>query len=126
MTKNSKQKGGDAERVAAFYLEKVKHHHIVCRNFAAKTGEIDLISRDGDTWVFTEVKYRADLRHGTPGQAVTKVKQRHIVRTALLYLQQHALYDVPLRFDVVEVVGHPGEKPRVRHLENAFQVDRVY
>lgn len=122
----NKQKGGFAERVAAYYLQKYKHHTIVCHNYTVKTGEIDLISRDGDTYVFTEVKYRVDLSHGTPGQAVSRAKQRHIVRTALWYLQAHHLDDVQVRFDVVEVVGRRSEKLRVRHIENAFQVDRVY
>ena len=48
-------------------------------------------------------------------------KQAHILRTAQLYLQENHLRDVPLRFDVIEVL--PGE---IRQIENAFDASALY
>ncbi|MQM72791.1 YraN family protein [uncultured Pseudoramibacter sp.] len=118
--KLNRKKGNWAEDVAAFYLEKYKNHQIVARNYSDKTGEIDIISKIDQMYVFTEVKYRANMHHGTPGQAVNFRKQEHIIRTAILYLQKRRVINPRIRFDVVEVVGTNKENVRVRHIENAF------
>ena len=84
-------------------------------NYRRRTGEIDIIARDGDTLVFIEVKRRTSLRYGRPAEAVTAAKRARIVATAALYLQEKGIDDAPVRFDVVELT--PG---RVNHIENAF------
>lgn len=66
----NKQKGNRAEQMAADYLAKKKHHHIVARNYSTSFGEVDIISEDDETLVFTEVKYRENTDHGLPSQAV--------------------------------------------------------
>ncbi|MDD2413552.1 MAG: YraN family protein [Eubacteriaceae bacterium] len=123
--KDNKKKGGWAEGTAARYLEQ-KGHQIIERNYAQWTGEIDIISKDQQTVVFTEVKYRKELTHGTPGQAVSYAKQRHIIRTALLYLQDHQLFESNIRFDVVEVLRREDGKAMIRHIPDAFQADRSF
>lgn len=122
---DNKKKGGWAERAAARYLQ-LKGHTILTCNYTRPTGEVDIISQDGDTLVFTEVKYRADLDHGTPGQAVNAAKQRHIIRTAMLYLQSTERYDADCRFDVVEVWKRPDGQIAVHHIPGAFQADRGF
>ena len=42
---------------------------ILERNFRCRTGEIDLIARDGTCLVFVEVKYRTTDRYGSPLEA---------------------------------------------------------
>jgi putative endonuclease len=54
----------------------------------------------------------------SPEQAVTRTKQKHIIRTANAYLQLNQL-DVDTRFDVISIIGF-GENARIEHLENAF------
>ena len=90
-------------------------------NYRRPTGEIDIIARQGGTLLFIEVKRRSSLRYGRPAEAVDRKKQAHILRTALLYLQEKRLGDVPVRFDVIEVM--PGE---IRHIENAFDASALY
>ena len=124
--KNNSKKGHWAEDVAAYYLENYKKHQIVTRNYSDKTGEIDIISKVDQLYIFTEVKYRANLLHGTPGQAVNYRKQEHIIRTAILFLQKRRVAHPQIRFDVVEVVGTNRENVRVRHIENAFTSNGYY
>ena len=53
--------GRDWEQTALRYL---RRHGLVLieANFTCKGGEIDLIMRDGDSFVFVEVRQRADRR----------------------------------------------------------------
>ena len=67
---------------------------------------------------FVEVKTRHNLRFGTPGMAVTYVKQQKIRTTALHYLQQHGGYN-NISFDVIEILADDG-KAKLRHLPNCF------
>ena len=106
--------GADGERTARDFLTG-KGIAVLEMNYRRPTGEIDIIARQGARVLFIEVKRRAGTRFGRPAEAVNAAKRTHILRTAALYLQEHALEDVPVRFDVIEIL--PGE---IRHIENAF------
>ncbi|MDI6775585.1 MAG: YraN family protein, partial [Verrucomicrobiota bacterium] len=89
--------------------------------------EIDLVARDGEALVFVEVKTRESEEFGRPFSAVDRRKRRALSRAAARYLQQLKKPPRYFRFDVVEVVGGPGDRrPAIRHIENAFQLDRRY
>ena len=88
---------------------------ILERNFRRPTGEIDIVAREDKSILFIEVNARLSMKYGRPAEAVNRTKQLRIVRTAMQYLAEHGLSDVPVRFDVIEVL--PGE---VRHLRAAF------
>ena len=111
---NKRETGSAGERTAAAFLEKAGCK-ILERNFRRSTGEIDLIARDGKTIAFVEVKRRSSLRYGRPAEAVNRAKQVHILRTSLLYLAENGLDDVPVRFDIIEVLPD-----QVRHIKAAF------
>jgi putative endonuclease len=106
--------GETGERLAETYLTG-KGYQAVERNFRCRVGEIDLILRDGATWVFVEVKTRSSSRYGAGREAVGKVKQAHLQRAALFYLQSRRLGDVPFRFDVVEI-DTSKRPPQICHL----------
>ena len=111
---NNRAFGGQGEVDARAFLER-RGMQVLQMNFRRPTGEIDIIARQGKTVLFVEVKRRSSLRYGRPAEAVDRAKQGHILRTAMLYLQEKGLSDAPTRFDVIEVL--PGE---IRHIENAF------
>lgn len=101
--------------MAAAYLSE-KGMEIVARNYRNRTGEIDIIARDGNAYVFVEVKGRKDSRLGDPAEAVTGKKQAVIRRTAAWYRMKEGLTeDTPCRFDVVTVLGS-----EIRWIPNAF------
>ncbi len=117
---NRRSIGAQGEADAkAFLLQ--KGARILETNYRRPTGEIDIIARQGKTLLFVEVKRRSSLRYGRPAEAVDRQKQAHILRTAQLYLQENRLADVPVRFDVIEVL--PGQ---IRHIENAFDASAIW
>lgn len=89
--------------------------------------EIDIVARDRDVLVFVEVKTRASEVFGRPADAVDRDKRRILSRAAVRYMQRLRDPRVNFRFDVVEVVGRMSAgDPEIRHIENAFQLDRRY
>ena len=117
---NRRSFGAQGEADARAYLTQ-KGARILEMNYRRPTGEIDIIARQGGVMLFVEVKRRSSLRYGRPSEAVNRQKQAHILRTAQLYLQEKRLGDVPIRFDVIEVL--PGE---IRHIENAFDASAFF
>ena len=54
--------------------------------------------------VFIEVKTRASLKFGRPSEAVDERKQMKLKNLALFYQRVKKKHDIPVRFDVVEVL----------------------
>jgi len=74
---------------------------IITLNFRCRLGEIDIVARDGDYLVFTEVKCRKSRAAGNPLEAVNAFKQRTIRKVAAFFLLRYGLkQDTPCRFDV--------------------------
>ena len=111
---NNRETGTHYEKMAGTYLEE-KGYKILTYNYRCKCGEIDIIAEDGETLVFCEVKYRASNRQGYPSEAVNHTKQRIISKSALYYITENHIEDIPCRFDVVSI-GEMG----IIHYENAF------
>jgi len=110
---------GKAGQKAAEAFLKSKGYEIIDRNFHTRSGELDLVVRDGDYIVFVEVKARKSLEYGYPREAITRTKQKRILKTALAYLTQNHLHNSNIRFDVVEVLLQQGQT-YASHIENAF------
>ncbi|SDF10370.1 YraN family protein [Marvinbryantia formatexigens] len=112
---NKRAIGSEYEKRAAAYLEQCGMC-ILEYNYRIRSGEIDLIARDGRYLVFVEVKYRANSHLGTPLEAVDARKQKTIVRTAQCYLLQHGYSaETPCRFDVIGIDGE-----QITHVKDAF------
>jgi putative endonuclease len=108
--------GSRYEDLAAALLER-EGCTILSRNFYGRSGELDIVARDGDTLVFCEVKYRSGDRCGTALEGVTPLKRRRICRTAVEYMAREGYGDGwPCRFDVIGI-----SSGRVRHVKNAFE-----
>ena len=115
----TKHEAGLAGQQAAEKFLQSKGYEILARNYRAKSGEVDLIVKDGEYIVFVEVKFRRGLKYGYPREAVGYTKQKRIMDTALHYLAHNNLADTDMRFDVVEVLEQQG-KMYASHVENAF------
>ena len=115
------------ERVAARTLKQKGHRILGRRVRVGRRDELDLVTRDGDTLVFVEVKTRRSEDFARPAEAVDRAKRHALSRAAVRYVQRLRQRPPYIRFDVVEVVGREGEgKPSVRHIENAFNLDSSY
>jgi len=117
--KDPRRQLGDAgEDLAAAALKK-QGYKILARNWVTPLGEIDLIARQGKTYVFIEVKTRRGERFGAPQEAVHPAKQQKLRRLADYYLKQKRLEEVAMRFDVVAIViGEDGTQVEI--IKNAF------
>ena len=77
--------------------------------------------KDGQTFVFIEVKYRKNNLYGGALAAVSVSKQRKIKHCVAFFLQKNHLneYNTPCRFDVIALEGDINQ-PQVTWLKNAF------
>lgn len=113
--------GARGEAIAVAYL-KGKKYRICERNFRCKAGEVDIVAKDGETYVFVEVKARRNEAFGPPQSAVTPFKQRQISKAALTWLSRNRLQDAAARFDVVALIVREHEVPEIEHIVNAFDL----
>jgi putative endonuclease len=111
--------GSLGERLAEARLASLGYE-IVARNQRNAEGEIDLVTRLRDMWVFVEVRARRGLKFGTPEESITPRKRERLLRTAMAYLSDRELGDAAWRVDVVAVeFSAHGELLRVEVIENA-------
>jgi putative endonuclease len=114
-----RQFGDRGEGLAAALLE-AAGYRILERNVSCRHGEIDIIAVKDECHCFVEVRSRATDIWGDPAMSVIFAKQRKVVKSAIWWLQKQRLLErVPVRFDVVSVVGR-GPGARVEHIPGAF------
>ena len=78
-------------------------YDIVERNWRCARGEIDIVARDGQCWVFAEVKTRRGRGAGLPEDGLTRRKAERLTELAQIYLHEHALGQVDWRIDLVAI-----------------------
>jgi len=110
----SRYKGIDGEMTAQDYLAGIGAQ-VVATNVTLAGAEIDIIAVIDGVYAFIEVKRRTGSRYGRPAEAVTPAKMRRIIRAASMYLAMHHIDDVPVRFDIIEIL--PGS---LNHIPSAF------
>lgn len=111
--------GRQGEEIAFGFLN-AQGYEILARNYKTKLGEIDIIARENGVYCFVEVKFRNSSRFGLPQEAVSKSKQRQIIRAAMLFLKENLLFEQKMRFDVVSIM-HSGNLPQVQLIKGAFE-----
>ena len=116
MKNKNYEKGRSGEDTAVEFLKK-KKYNIIERNVKTPCGEIDIILRSKDLYIFVEVKSRRTDKFGLPQESVTHYKREKIRRSALHYLQTNDALDAKCRFDVIAIIELTGE---ITHIENAF------
>lgn len=90
-------------------------HTVVAERWRGSAGEIDLILKQGSTWVFVEVKASRDW--ATAARRITPRQAHRVQMAALEYLGSHAQEAYPdMRFDAA-LVDRQGQ---VQVIENAF------
>jgi len=116
------------EQKAADFLKKLGYKILGQRVRIGTRDELDLVARDGDCLVFVEVKTRGSEAYGRPFSSVDRKKRHTLSRGAIRYLQRLKNPRVSFRFDVVEVIGRAdaATPPEIRHIRNAFPLDRRY
>ena len=114
-----KETGNLGEKLARDHLKK-KRHRILDTNYRCPHGEIDIISRQKDTLVFTEVRTKTGTDFGTPEESITRTKRERMRACAHYYLQTHENPVKTWRIDVAAVEMDKNGKPsRIEFIENA-------
>lgn len=99
--------GNASEDEAANYL--VRHGHaIIERNWRTRWCEIDIVSQNGSTLYFTEVKHRKSAKQGDGFAAITQTKQRQMTLAARMYVHLHEEAKLnDLRLTAIATSGDP-------------------
>jgi putative endonuclease len=122
MTQSRVALGKIGEDLACRELER-RGYELLERGYRRRSGELDIVARDGRTVVFVEVKTREGRDFGDAAEAVTPRKRRRMTQLALDYLARHRLTECACRFDVVSI-HIENELPVVEVFPNAF--DSIY
>lgn len=117
---NTRQIGNLAETAVCRYLEK-HGYRILRRNFADRSGEIDIIAENDQTIAFIEVKARKSGCMVRGALAVDKNKKTKIFRTAARYSYIHPLVKQP-RFDIAEITLIDDKPYSIKYYKNAFDM----
>ena len=113
--KYNKKIGKIGEDISSDFLIK-NGYEILERNFISRNGEIDIIAKENEEYVFCEVKTRRNFSFGYPIDAVNYPKIKRILRVAKYYLYVNHLYNKTIRFDVIEVYLNNG-KAYINHVK---------
>ena len=118
MASSKKATGNRGEDLAAKYLAG-KGYSIVARNWRQRSGELDIVARQGDILVFCEVKSSRYEGDSNPELRVNRNKQIRLARLAREYLAVEHPQIASCRFDVIAVKSDQG-RDVIQHIENAF------
>jgi putative endonuclease len=122
MSAATQEFGELGERIAERWLKR-NGWRVVQRRFRIGHRDIDLIVTRDDTVAFVEVKARRGTEFGDPVEAVNWSKQKELARSASVWIDRHGRASESYRFDVVGILVE-GERVRVRHVPNAFSIQR--
>ena len=121
MGRENRETGMRGEGIAIEFLRQ-KGYKILETNFRTPFGEIDVIAKLKNFTVFVEVKSRLSSSLGPPYLAITKIKERHIIKNALYYLKRRGLVYSNWRIDIVSVkFNYNYEVENMEIIENAVE-----
>ena len=112
--------GKSGEEIAAEYLEN-KGYNIIDRNFRCVLGEIDLIVKRKGILTFVEVKTRRKNTFGSPADAITYIKRKHMYKAAEYYILKNKIAKKDITLDVVEIYANSEKDIKIIHLERAIE-----
>ena len=115
--KHNQKIGKWGEDAVAAYLRE-RGYEIIARNARTPYGEIDIVAKQADIYIFVEVKTRTSNKMGQPEESVNLRKQAHMLACAEHYAAENAIDH--WQIDVISVEGKVGLEPRITHFENAI------
>ncbi|HJO94944.1 MAG TPA: YraN family protein [Victivallales bacterium] len=110
----------------SYKLLKSKQYQILCRGYRPKnrSGEIDIIARDGRTLCFIEVKtrYKPNQNYYTNKIWVSKNQISRIKKAARSYLNEISMEKINYRFDLIEVSINKYGLKSIYHWQRDFGI----
>ena len=112
--------GAAGEAIARRFLRN-KGYEILDANWSTTFGELDIVARQGRVLVFIEVKTRRGASTEPALEAVTPAKHERMLKAIYQYLADQDIDpETQWRVDVVAVAIAGDRRPRVDHVEDAF------
>ena len=102
------------EDIAAAYLTE-KGWQIIERNWKSGHHDLDIIAKEGCTLIIVEVKTRRNRLFGDPEEAIDYKKRMSLQSATNYYVKSHHI-NVPVRFDIISIVGMIGSTPEIDHI----------
>lgn len=114
------QKTGDkGEFIARDYLIQ-KGYTIIDTNWSTRFGEIDIVAKQGEIYIFVEVRSRHSHNTESALASITPSKQNKMIKAIYQYLHTKELEDVDWRIDAIGVALRRNHPPVIDHVEDAF------
>lgn len=114
---NNKKTGTAGEDLACRYLEKQGYKILERNKRYSRFCEIDIIAEYKNTTVFVEVKTRKTDNCGSPFEAITAVKMKHLQTGIMNYLNENKVKKY--RLDVIGITLKPELK--IEHMKNVMR-----
>lgn len=118
--------GATGEKLAAEFLER-NGFVIIEMNYkntvGRRLGEIDIIAKEKDEYVFVEVKSRnlIGYQNTLPEENITYSKLHKLSKIASQYLYQNNLRGANYRFDAISVwLDNDAKMAKIKHIRNIF------
>ncbi len=110
--------GKFGEDIATSFL--IDNNYLILhKNYTCQWGELDIIAEKDKKIIFVEVKTRISTKQGAPHESLTKVKNRHLMRSIRYYLRQFRLHDRKLALDVISITLNRDKSIKeLKHYEN--------
>ncbi len=113
----TKELGDYGEKLAQEFLVE-KGYKIAQTNFRLSKSEIDILCVSEKKLIIVEVKTRKTAEIGEPWRAVTRAKQKQIIKVANHYIFENDI-NLETRFDIISIV-HNSFRTDIEHIEDAF------
>ena len=111
------ESGKLGEKLAKEYL--INHgYKILHTNWRTARYEVDIIAEKENILVFCEVKYRSSNRFGEPEFFVSKRKQKNIIKSAMIYIEQNC-WQGETRFDIISILTAK-KTFTINHIKDAY------
>jgi putative endonuclease len=117
--KQKRETGNQGEMLAAQYLE-AKGYQIVERNWSCRLGELDIVAKTGETFLFCEVKTVHGLSTEGALANFTASKLQKLLRAIHIYLDSKGFEESLWRLDVIAIAIPAKGAPVIEHLEDAL------
>lgn len=114
------------EEKAAAYLE-TQGYRIVERDWKAGRRDLDIVAVDTaeNVLAVVEVKTRRNEFYMDAAASVDYRKVRNLTLAANYYVKSHYI-DLPVRFDIITVVGTSDDDVKIDHIKEAFLPPTFY
>ena len=118
----NKSLGTYGEKLARKFL-KSRNYQILHTNFITPFGEIDIIAQEETIIVFVEVKSRQSKYFGSPLEAITSQKCKHIINNCNYYLLKNSLTNSTVRIDGIGIkLTQNGDFEFLKHVKNIIEI----